>query len=139
MLVALLAASMLGLGVWYLVDSLTPTDTEALLQDYVSDWAGGDFANLPSYFALGGTLVDATTGAVFPPEEIAAHLADLTGAAAVTVHDLAVGSSDRIATARFEVVPETGDALDGVSVWQIVGGAVRQQTITYVTVFAPRG
>jgi hypothetical protein len=137
-LVAVLAIGLLAVGVWFMVDYLTPTDTEAMLRDYVSDWEGGDFASLPGYFALGGTLVDGTTGSSFAVEEIAAELTDLAGTAAVDVHDLVVGSSDRIASARFEVISEVGDSIDGVAVWETVGGTIRQQTITYVTVYESR-
>ena len=43
--VAVLAVGLLAAGVWFMVDYLTPTETEAMLRDYVSDWEGGDFAN----------------------------------------------------------------------------------------------
>jgi hypothetical protein len=134
-IVAALAVVMLTVGVWYLVDVFTPTETEAMLRDYVADWEGGTFADLPEYFSLGGTLVNARTGESFAPEAIEKEMTSLAGNTNVNVHNLTVGSSDRIATARFEIVPEAGDVLDGVSVWEIVGGAIRQQTISYVTVY----
>ena len=134
-IVAVLAVVMLTVGVLYLVDFLTPTGTETMLRDYVAEWEGGNFADLPEYFSLGGTLVNATTGGSFVPEDIENEMTNLAGNSDVKVHNLTVGSSDRIATARFEIVPEAGDALDGVSVWEIVGGAIRQQTISYVTVY----
>lgn len=139
LIMAAVAVVLLTVGAWFLVDFLTPTDTEAILRDYVSDWERGNFADLPGYFALGGTLVNATTGSSFAPEEIQAEMTSLAGSATVDIHSLTVGSSDRMAMARFEIVPETGDALDGVSVWETVGGAIRQQTISYVTVHEPRG
>ena len=137
LIMAGVAVVLLTVGAFFLVDYLTPTDTEAMLRDYAADWETGDFADLPDYFTLGGTLINATTGESFAPEDIQAEMARLAGDAAVDIHSLVVGTSDRIATARFEIVPETGNALDGVSVWEIVGGAIRQQTISYVTVYEP--
>lgn len=133
--------ALLAVGAWFLVDYLTPTDTEAMLRDYVSDWENGNFADLPDYFALNGTLVNATTGTTFGPDEMSAEMVRLglvVGEPTVNVSNLVMGSSDRIAMARFEIAAETGDTLDGVAVWETVGGAIRQQTISYITVFEPR-
>ncbi len=137
-MVAALAVILLTVGAWFLVDYLTPTDAEAMLRDYVTDWERGNFADLPEYFGLGGTLINATTGRSFAPEDIQAEMAGLADGATVNVHNLVVGSSDRIATAQFEIAPQAGDMLDGVSTWEIVGGAIRHQTISYVTVYGPQ-
>lgn len=134
-ILAAVALIVLSAGVWYLVDILTPTENEAMLRDYAAAWEDGNFADLPEHFTLGGKLVNATTGMSFAPEDIENQLESLTGGTTVVVHRLTIGTSDRIATARFETVPEDGTALDGVSTWEIVGGAIRQQTISYVTVY----
>jgi hypothetical protein len=136
--VAVVSVILLTVGAWFLVDYLTPTDSEAMLRDFVADWERADYADLPHYFALNGLLVNTTTGISFAPEGIPTEMTRLVGDAPVDVHNLTMGSSDRIATAQFDVVPEAGDALDGVAVWETVGGEIRQLTISYVTVYEPR-
>lgn len=132
---AALVVVLVAVGTTLLVSQQSQTDTEAMLQEYVSDWESGNFADLPGYFTLGGELVNASTGASIAPEDIGAEMADLVGFATVDVHDLAVGNSDRIATAVFDIVPPNGDSLNGVSVWEVVGGEIRQQTLTYVIAY----
>lgn len=137
LIVTAVAVALLTVGIWFLIDYLTPTDGEAMLRDYVGDWENGELAGLSDYFTLNGTLVNATTGRSFQREDIRAELSRLAGDASVNIHHVVVGSSDRIASAQIDVTFPTGDALDGVSVWEIVGGEIRQQTISYVMVYAP--
>ncbi len=139
LMLAALAVVLVVVGVWFLVDYLTPTDTEATLRDYVASWESGDYAALAEHFALNGVLVNATTGRSFAPDEIQAEMIRLAGDANVAVTGFAVGASDRIATARFEISSATGDTLDGVSVWEMVGGEIRIQTVSYVTVYGSAG
>lgn len=113
---AALAVVLVAVSTTLLVSRQSPTHTEAMLQEYVSDWESGSFADLPGYFTLGRTLVNASTGSSIAPEDIGAEMADLVDVAAVDVQDLVVGSSDRIATAMFDIVSPSGDSLNGVSV-----------------------
>ena len=94
---AALAVVLVAVSTTLLVSRQSPTHTEAMLQEYVSDWESGSFADLPGYFTLGRTLVNASTGSSIAPEDIGAEMADLVDVAAVDVQDLVVGSSDRIA------------------------------------------
>ena len=138
LMAAIGAAVLLVVGLWALVGRDAGSETEIMLRDYVADWEDGSFGALPGYFSLGGNLVNATTQTSFPSEEISGEMSRLAGSGVVDVHNLAVGSSERIATATFEIVPTAGDTINGVSVWEIVGGSIRQQTIAYVLEYAPR-